>query len=172
MNFGGTLGGFTAVATISTGRLSGGLSDEGVQYIDADMEMEGKLITFYYGSLTETLRHKMKADVYVKIEFKEYPQENTFGYDETKYIGDIGLREEETEVSAFVNVTLPISMYPPLQSMKGEQIKVETIHELVGEQNGAQKTDNIVAFIKRIYFEIQPVREEKQARKRFSINIG
>jgi hypothetical protein len=164
MDFGPTLGGFTAVATISMARMSGGLSDDGKKHTDEDMKMDGKLVTFYYGS-KETLRHKTKTNVYIQIEFKEYPQENVFGYDETKYIGDIRLREENTEVLAFVDVTLPISMYPTLQSMKGEQIKVETIHELISNPNHVQKTDNIVAFIKRIYFEIQPVNEDGGPRK-------
>ncbi len=172
MHFGPTLGGFTAIATISVARISGGLSDEGGQYFNADIEIEGKLVTFYYGSLKETLRQKTKADAYIKIEFKEYPQENTFGYDKTKYIGDIRLREENNEVLAFVNVTLPMSIYPTLQSMKGEQIKIETIHELISNPNRMQKTDNIVASIKRIYFEIQPVKEGERSRKSFSISIG
>jgi len=79
-----TLGGFTAIATIVKARISGGLNDKGEQYIDADMELEGKLLVFHYGSLKDTLRQKTKAEV-IQIEFEEYPQENYYGDDQTKY---------------------------------------------------------------------------------------
>jgi hypothetical protein len=56
-------------------------------------------------------------------------------------------------------------MYPPLQSMRGEEIKVKTVHELINEQNGVDEKNNRVALIKRIYFEIQPAKEDKGLRK-------
>jgi hypothetical protein len=52
------------------------MKESSTQYIDADMEMEGKLVAFCFGPLKETLRHRKRADVYIRIEFKEYPQGN------------------------------------------------------------------------------------------------
>jgi len=150
-----TLGGFTAIATIVKARISGGLNDKGEEYIGADMELEGKLLVFHYGSLKDTLRQKTKAEAYIQIEFKEYQQQdNCYEDGETKYIGDIRLREEATEVQTFVNITLPLSIFPILKSMKGENITFDTTHDMVNNPSRRQKADNIVALVKRAYFEI------------------
>jgi len=148
----------TAIATISMARYSGGLYEDGEQHISAEMEMDGKLVK---GSLKETWSHKTKTDVNIQIEFREHPQKYVSGYDETKYTGNIRFGEENNEVLD-VKITLPISMYPTLQSMRGEQIKIEIIHDLISNPNDEQKADDRVAFIKRIYFEIQPDKETSQ----------
>ena len=44
-------------------------------------------------------------------------------------------------------------MFPLLRSMNGETIKVETIHDAITNPNNNQKLDNIVAYVKRVYFE-------------------
>jgi hypothetical protein len=168
MQYGLPLDGFTAITTIFRAYISGGLDDDGKQFNSGHMEMEGKVVHFYYGSLKETLRQKTRATAIVHITFTEYGEEPPLPYDPTRYIGYIREWEENNEVTARIDVNLPLSMYLTLQSMKGEDIKIDTIHDLINEQN----EDSIVAFIKRIYFEVQPVKEDDRSGKRFSISIG
>ena len=167
-----TMGGFTAIVRVSRSRVASGITDTGEKYLNAEMEMEGKLSVFYYGSLKEDLRSKIKAEAYVQIEFKEYSEENYYESDDAKYIGDIRLRDENSEVIAYLNVILPMSMFSLLKSMDSENIRVETIHDLISNPSDDQKTDSIVALVKRIYFEVNNDLNEEKPRKKFSFSIG
>ena len=164
-----TLGGFTAAVRITKTRVSGGFNHERSPYVDADMEFEGKLLIFHYGQLKENLRSKANASVSIEIEFTD--KQDLASNGEDGYIGTIQLREEKDEVSSYVRVTLPISMFPVLRSMQGETIKFETIHDIVRNPNENQKTDNIVALVKRIYFETVYNIEEEPPKKRSSISF-
>ena len=150
-----TLGGFTASVRITKTRISGGLLDGGEKYSDADMELEGKLLVANLGAINENLIHKSKSEVFVEIEFVKNLEAgfSYLIYGETKYIGKIHLSEIDNIVRSFVRVTLPLSMFPLLRSMNGETIKVETIHDAITNPNNDQKLDNIVAYVKRVYFE-------------------
>jgi hypothetical protein len=56
--------------------------------------------------------------------------------------------------------------------MRNDEIKVQTIHEFIEEPTERQRTDHIVALVKRIYFEISPLHNETKARRGFSISWG
>ena len=175
-----TLGGFTASVRITSVRLSGGLDDRGMPCVRADMEFEGKLLVFHYRDLKETLKSKTKCTVSVEIEFKEKKEvePHFFRNREKQYIGTIQLfenqdeKETKDEANAIVRVALPISMLPPLQAMKDDVIKFETIHDLVREPDTHQKADCIVALVKRIYFEPFIGEGSGKHRKTFSISFG
>ena len=161
MTLGGSRGGFKAIVRISRSCVS-----TGKETFYGEMEMEGELSVFDYGSLKEHLRSKIKAEANLQIEFKEYSEENYSGEDEGRYIGDIRLREDNEGVIAYVSVVLPVSMFSLLQSMDGKKIRVDTIHDLI-----SNPTDNKVALVTRIYFETTNDLQQENPQKKFSISI-
>jgi hypothetical protein len=167
-----TLGGFTAYLRISRARVASGFNEIGQTIFNGEMEMEGELSTFYFGSLKENLRSKQKAEAYLEIDFDDQFTEIYHDNNDEKYFGEIRLREDDNEVVAYVHVTLPCSMFSVLKSMDGDKIKVDTIHDLISNTNNDQKTDNIVALVKRIYFEISNDLLEEKPRRKFSISFG
>ena len=177
-------GGFTAFVKCTRTRLSGGLSgapvNKGEPYVDANIDFEGRLAVFDYGSLSNESDRATQPNAHVEIEFAEKQEtENTVSSDETKYIGTIQLFERLDEggsnpiaENATVRIFLPLSMFPTLYAMKGDLIKFETIHDLISEPNKRQKRNCIVALVQSVYFEVQFDKGNEKPKKQFSISFG
>ena len=165
-------GDLTAYLKIFSASIGSGFNEKGKKIFNAEMEMKGKLSAFNCGDLKKTILDKQKAEGYLAIKFNDQFPEIDHIDDNKKYIGDIRLGEENNAVSAVVYITLPCSMFPLLESMGKDTIRVVTIHDLITNPNKDQKTDNVVALVKRIYFEISDDILEEKPRKKFSISIG
>jgi len=157
-----TLGGFKSAVRITRSGFSGGFTEGGVPRVSADMELEGKLLAFHYGNLRERITHNTKSAVNVDIEFAEDQEIPVESEDEHKsYIGTIQLidysKEEDSfsdvELGAVVRITLSIDMFFQLSLWEGKAINFETIHDIIKNPTEDQKTDHVVAFVKRVYFE-------------------
>lgn len=162
----------TAIVYITIAKHSGGYNDGGIPIVRAQMELEGKLREFNYGNLKKRLTRDTKTSVYVDLEFTEEQEVSVDCEDKEKnYIGTIQLTEHEkdehddTEVGAIVCAKLPIKMFPQLLLMEGKYIALETIHDIIKNPTEDQKTDHIVAFVKRVYFKIS-VDSPEQGKKK------
>lgn len=156
-----SLGGFTALVKTMNSRLSGGFNHRGESYVDAEMELVGRLHAFHYGDLKEHITRQTKTSVNVTIQFAQtqlIPWDNDG--DGKPYIGTIQLfdqREVEVvgaEIHANVNIALPISMFQQLLLMERKSILFDTIHDVIQIPNDRQKDLKIVALVKRAYFAV------------------
>ena len=114
--------------------------------------------------------HEIKATVSVEISFYEtqveeldyadVESEEWLGSDQ-RYMGVISIIKDMTVggggVEIFVNVqiNLPVQAYSELMLMNGKNIKFETIHDVIGAPSKNQREDNLVAMVKRVYFEVK-----------------
>ena len=170
-----SLGGFTSSVQVTRSCVRGGFTDRGDPRVGAEMEFEGRLLVFHYGDLRERITRQTKTSVHVQIEFTD-TQEVAWDIEDgdKPYIGTIQLfdhRTEEnidTEIDAIVSITLPISMFQQLTLMEGKYIRFETIHDLIQNATEDQKQDQIVAFVKRVYFETTSDLEPEREKKRWS----
>lgn len=69
-------------------------------------------------------------------------------------------------------IFLPFSMFPVLYAMKGELVRCETVHEMIQYPTEHQKSDCIVALVKRVSFEVQVEPDLEKRNKTFSISFG
>lgn len=176
-------GGFTASVRITKTEVGGGFTNSSL-YNEARMELEGKLDTFWESLLESRIDRKAKASVSILIEFTK-PQEITDRYDggAKSYIGVIGLvdyrkREknnfvdDDTEMSAYVELTLPIEMLSQISLFEGKLITFDTIHDIVKNPTEDQKADGTVAFVKRVYFEVSTDLPPEPKKKRSFFGTG
>ena len=153
-------GGFTSLVRITRSTITGGILDGGEPITCGKMELEGRLLELHYGDFEGHIDPSIKTYVYVEIEFEESQEISWVMEDlERPYIGTLQLRDHrakansEIRLSAIVRITLPMSLFGKLALMEGKNIKFDTIHALIPNPTEGQKEDNIIAFVKRAYFE-------------------
>jgi hypothetical protein len=159
-----TLGGFTSLVNIKRSRFSGGFTDGKKPYFNAEMEMEGKLLVFHYGTLREQISRETKTSVSVEIEFTETQEVavDTQGEDKA-YIGTIQLFADENEekyvddfeIGAVVRITLPIAMFSQLSSWEGKSIRFETIHDIIKHPTVDQKQIVLLHLLREYTLKLQ-----------------
>ena len=144
--FYGTLGGFTSSVRVINYFVRGGVNERSEAFIGAEMELEGTIRAFHYKDLKESLPPTTKTFASIEIEFTEdqqpsWPVENT----DRPYIGTIQLRDlraeenSDTDIVAFVRITLPFSMLQSLILMEGKSILFDTIQDFIDEPTPHQK---------------------------------
>jgi|GEM_PF-6420837 len=164
-------GGFLAIVNITKVEQRGGFDEGGAPIEGAQMEMEGSLLEFKYGNVKEILSHGANTSVFVDIEFTEKQERSDDCQDSNQIcIGTIRFNERKdergnTEILVYVDAKLQLRMLYPLLLLEGKFLSLETIHELIVNPTKEQRDDNIVAFIKRIYFTLSYDMPERPRKK-------
>ncbi len=155
-----SLGNFSSLVRIHRIHFGCGFSKGNSAMESFEMEMEGKLLKFNYGDLKEKKPRDINTVVFVQIEFtKDQEVHPNCDEEEQMYIGTIQFNKNEIENSsglqnrAIVNLSLPSDMYTRLSTFKGENFYLDTIHDFITNPTEDQKLDNVVALVKRVYFE-------------------
>jgi len=169
-------GGFEANVRIVRAEIGGGLGDNGMPLIRAEMELEGTLLAFNYDDLREQISDGAKSFVSCEIEFTDNYEAPLDCYDADKdYIGTIRIfypeKNEMTsfnyDIHAIVRINLPMRIYTQLCFHGDENFTLETIHDIIKNPTKHQTTDHIVALVKRVYFSIAydpPVNKKKKSK--------
>ncbi len=155
-----SLGNFSSLVRIHRSCFGCGFSKGNSAVESFKMELEGKLLKFNYGDLKEKKSRDINTVVFVQIEFtKDQEVHSNCDEEDQMYIGTIQFNENEIENSsgiqnrAIVNLTLPSDMHSRLSILKNEYFYLDTIHDFITNPTEDQKLDNVVAFVKRVYFE-------------------
>jgi hypothetical protein len=163
-----SVGGFAAVVRISRSTTTIGLGHDRAFRTSAQMELEGELLECHYRDLDTRLTRRTKTWVAVDIDFSENPDPTEYVQDyaegEDRYVGTIQLGDrvydreffqetDDTEVWAIVRLVLPLSAFQLLVPLIGRELRVDTVHDLIQSPTDDQKTDHVIAFVKRILFE-------------------
>jgi hypothetical protein len=138
------------------------------------MELEGRLLELHYGDFKGRIAPSEKTYVHVDIEFTGSQAISWETEDKDRpYIGRLQLWDEgakantKTGLVAIVRITLPMSLFGKLALMEGKHIKFDTIHDLIPSPTEDQKADNIIAFVKRAYFETTASLEPEVKKRRW-----
>lgn len=162
-----SLGGFRAVVRVLRAEVSAGFSDPGHPVVAATMELERRILEFHYKELKTSIQQYANRIVDVDVDFTQ-KQESHDRYGQWgAFIGGIHVtRKEPTELRVYLALSLPLSMFSLLQSVEQRELQLDTIHNLVLDPNEEQRTDSIVALVKRVYF--QPLQAPTPERRLFS----
>ena len=168
-----TLGGFAAYVRCTTVEVSGGLLDTRVPFVSTHMKFRGRVAMFKYEGMRNDV-HGFPKDVEptaeVSVRFTEKQELEQRYTTHERVIGTLSFWKNEKGPHDLVGVdiTLPVSMLVLLQSMRNDEIKIDTIHEFIKERTADQQTDRIVALVKRIYFAITVQHDDDtKTRRRF-----
>lgn len=162
-----SLGGFRAVVRVLKAEVSAGFSNLGHPILAATMELEGRILEFHYKELKTSIQKYANRIVNADVEFT-LKQERHDRYGQWgAFIGGIHMTSKEPEeLRVHLALSLPLSMFSLLQSLEPRELQLDTIHDLVLDPNEEQRTDSIVALVKRVYF--QPLEAPTQERSLFS----
>ena len=170
------VGDMTSFVRISNYMVGTGIGNPGKQIYTYSMELEGKLLKFYYGRFRDQDRDELqKTTVYVQIEFTE---SSITIDDEENYIGKISLFEKQ-EKDVFeqnnllrITINLPVNIFSQLCLLEGKNFIFETVQDIINNPTDDQKTDRIIAFVKRIYIQVTPAEIKKESdKKKFTISL-
>lgn len=151
------IGGFQAIVKMHNYEFRCGFDDAGEPLKSANMELEGRLVEFSFGEFIQMLQegHAKKVHVSLYIEFTGQQVINDrYSEEDKKYIGRIQAYQpsgEKTPV-VYVSITLPYDLFSQICSVGEREITFDTIHDLITEPTEDQKTDHVVALVKRVYF--------------------
>ena len=158
--------------------------DKAGNLIDGSMmELEGKLNTFNSGDLRRRIAQDTKTRVKLSIGFAE-EQETTDEYEsgDKNYLGIIKMTDytkekeraldpDDTEISAYVEITLPDKLFSEMNLIEAKSIRFATLYDIITNPNEDQKTDGIVAFVKKVFFEIDTGLPSEPKRKQVLFGI-
>ena len=182
-----TLGNFTATVRIEKVQLSGRFHPKGKTHVFGEMKLVGKLNTFPDNDVNERIIKRAKTAVGVSIEFVYKLEDATTAPDqyldednESKngespdYIGTIHLRDyqgqvitnEDAEIVVNVYLIQPVEMISYLLHMGNNFFIIDTINDIISNPTEDEKLDNVVAFIKRAYFQTIDNLHDKPKRKK------
>ncbi len=159
-----SLGHLTAFIQLDKARLSGGFSDGGRPFNNVVVKFTGRLSDLDYGEFRGPLPNTVKSSADIEIDFtdaqerdrdtEEYGTGDLEEEDTIKpYIGTIHLTTTENELHAQVFITLPIIMFHQLIALGEKEILLDTTYDIVTNPSEREKTDHIIAYVKRAYFE-------------------
>ncbi len=153
-------GNFSSLVRIHRTHFGCGFSKGNSVVESFEMELGGKLLKFNYGDLQEKKPRDINTVVFVQIEFtKDQEVHPNCDEEEQMYIGTIQFNENEIESSsgiqnrAIVNLSLPSDVYTRLSTFKGGEFYIDTIHDFITNPTEDQKLDNVVALVRKAYFE-------------------